>query len=484
MKILNETTAEKRIRPVRVLQFGEGNFLRAFADWMIDIANERGVTNTSVAIVPPRFKENDGTRTLRKQDGLYHVWLEGTENNRPKTESRLITCVADTLSPTSDFKKYENLILSPELRFVVSNTTEAGIRYECDDIMADTPATFPGKVASLLYRRYRHFDGDTSKGLIFLCCELIEDNGTKLREYVLRHAADALLENGFAEWIDKACVFCDTLVDRIVPGFPHESIYNVKDAIGYDDNMVVKGELFHLWAIGGKGYETVRRELPLDRAGLNVLFMPCIKTFRDKKVRILNGSHTALAAIGLLAGHKTVGEAYAHASVQRFINTMVQREVLTVLDGDSDALTRFAADILERFRNPYMRHMLGSIALNSLSKWETRNFPTVRDVWCHGGYHAEFELFGFAALLALYAPRSGFTPDDDTLAIAKINTIWNENHGDTDAIVRRITSGGIFAEDFEAAVPGFSEKAGQYLADIRSAGTMPALESFLRRHNV
>ena len=172
MKSLNSSTIKKPVHPVRMLQFGEGNFLRAFVDWMIDIADEKGVTDMSVAVVSPRFKNNEGIRTLKAQDGIYHVCLEGVENGSPKTESRMITCIADVFSPLDDIKKYEDYVVSPELRFVVSNTTEAGIRYEKDDILSDVPVTFPGKIAAMLYRRYRHFDGDKSKGLIFLCCEL------------------------------------------------------------------------------------------------------------------------------------------------------------------------------------------------------------------------------------------------------------------------------------------------------------------------
>ncbi len=170
MKKLDNSSIERARRPVRVLQFGEGNFLRAFADWMIDIANRKGVTDTDVAVVSPRFKENRGIKTLQNQDGLYHVWLEGIDNGQPLSRPHLVECIADAFSPAADFNRYESHILSPDLRFVISNTTEAGIRYEEDDVMSPTPATFPGKVTSMLYRRFRHFNGDPSKGLIFLCC--------------------------------------------------------------------------------------------------------------------------------------------------------------------------------------------------------------------------------------------------------------------------------------------------------------------------
>lgn len=477
MKPLNGTTVEKRERSVRILQFGEGNFLRAFVDWMVDIANERGVTDTSVAVVSPRFRENAGIRALREQDGMYHVCLEGVENGELKKCSRLVKCIADAFSPATDFERYERYILSPDLRFVVSNTTEAGIRYEADDVLADAPATFPGKITSMLYRRYRHFNGDPEKGLLFLCCELIEDNGSTLREYVLRHAAEAGLEPGFSEWVKTACGFCDTLVDRIVPGFPADNIAEVQAGLGFDDKLVVKGELYHVWAIGGEGAERVRRELPLHEAGLNVLFMPSVKEFRDKKVRILNGSHTGMVPVALQLGCETVLDAFGDADVSRFITGMVRREVLPMIEGDPEELRRFADGILERFLNPSVRHMLKSISLNSLSKWETRNYPTVADFYRRRGATADYELFTFAALLALYAPGSGFEPDDCAAHVEKIREVWND--ADLPATVKTIVSGGIFNADFEHDVPGFSAKVAGFLTDIRRNGMRGALENFL-----
>lgn len=480
IKPLNRQTVAVRPRPVRVLQFGEGNFLRAFVDWQLDIANEKGVINTSVAAIVPRFHDSVAIDILTRQDGLYHVCLEGIENGAPKKETRLVSVISDAFNPGADMERYFRYIESPELRFVVSNTTEAGIRYEPDDVTADAPVTFPGKVTALLHRRYCHFGGDRSKGLFFICCELIENNGSTLREYVLRHAREAAFEEDFINWIDDACVFCDTLVDRIVPGFPKDTIDEIKAEIGYDDNVVVKGELYHIWAIGGKGYEKVREELPLDRAGLHVLFMPSIKSFRDKKVRILNGSHTGLVPIALQLGCETVMDAFNNSDVNRFVNGMVDREVLPMIDEDPAELKTFAAGILERFYNPFIRHMLKSIALNSLSKWEARNFCTLKDNWTKAGRLADYECFTFAALLSLYGPGSGFTPEDTPAHVDHIVSSWNDK--DYAGTVRRILDSDIFIEDFEAAVPGFSARVAEYLADIRTRGMESALRSFLSAH--
>lgn len=241
MKVLNYTTVERASRPVRILQFGEGNFLRAFVDWMVDIANERGVMNTSVAVVPPRFRENASIGRLRAQHGLYHVVLEGIRNGRPERASRLIVCISEVMVPETQPERYEAIITSPDLRFIISNTTEAGIRYEKDDVLSEIPATFPGKITGLLWRRWKHFNGDADKGLIFLCCELIEDNSTTLREFINRHAVVAGLPQAFIDWVNGSCMFADTLVDRIVPGFPADNIDEVKAELQFDDNCVVEG---------------------------------------------------------------------------------------------------------------------------------------------------------------------------------------------------------------------------------------------------
>ena len=480
LKKLSRQTAPYKERPVRVLQFGEGNFLRAFVDWQIDIANEKGVLDTNVAIISPRFDANSAIKRLKTQDGLYHVILEGIENGKPKRETRYISSIADVVAPADEYDRYLNYILSPELRFVVSNTTEAGIRYEADDVMADMPISFPGKVTNMLWKRWKHYNGDASKGLIFLCCELIENNATTLREYVLRHASEADLPMEFQKWVEDSCIFVDTLVDRIVPGFPADTIDEVKAGLGYDDNCVVKGELYHLWAIGGRGWETVKEEFPLDRAGLHALFMPSITAFRDKKVRLLNGSHTGMVPVALQLGCETVMDAFNTPAVNRFVNTMVEREVLPMIDEDPAELKAFADGILERFYNPYIKHYLKSIALNSLSKWEARNFPTVKDNWTRKGELADFELFTFAALLSLYGPGSGFTPDDDAAHLAKINEAWDEN--DFAATVNKILASGIFIEDFEASVPGFGARVAEYLGQIRRDGMQVALDKFMDNH--
>ncbi len=477
-EILNRKTvgAEFSKRPVKVLQFGEGNFLRAFFDWMLQIANEEGVTDMSVAVVSPRFSENQSIKSLQQQEGLYHIVLEGICGGEAVSTVKQIDVIADAFSPAADIGHYKEIIESPELRFVVSNTTEAGIRYEKDPQCCLTSVSFPAKVAAMLYHRFRHFNGDKSKGLIFLCCELIEDNGSTLREYVLRHAVENGFGEDFSRWVDESCVFADTLVDRIVPGYPTDESEVVVERIGYDDKLVVKAELYHIWAIGGRGWEQVQAELPLDKAGLNVLFMPSVKEFRDKKVRVLNGSHTAMAVVALQLGCDTVKSAFDMPLLNNYINTMVETEVLPVIDGEQEELRQFADSILERFYNPYIKHYLKSIALNSLSKWEARNFPTVVDYVSQNGKLPKREVFSFAALMSLYAPDSGFERNDNDAHLQIIDDAWAAG-GTMEDVLKRILSSGIFMADFEATTPGFTALVAKYLADIRKNGMEHALKN-------
>lgn len=477
MKKLNKENVAKVQRPVKVFQFGEGNFLRAFVDWQLDIANEKGVMDAGIAMITPIYQFDRVIDFLKEQDGLYHVVLEGVENGKPKREIRLIKSVMDAFTPAKEPEKWEQYIQSPDVRFIVSNTTEAGIRYEEDDIFAPEPKTFPGKVTQFLYKRWQHFNGDPAKGLIFLCCELIEDNATHLHKYVIKQATDHNLPAEFIAWVDNDCIWCDTLVDRIVPGFPRDNINEIQAEIGFEDNLVDKGEFYHLWAIGGKDYEKVREELPLEKAGLHVLFMPSIKPYRDKKVRILNGSHTGMVPVALQLGCETVMDAFNNAKVNKLINDMVAHEVLPMIDEDPEELKAFAAGILERFYNPYIKHMLSSIALNSLSKWEARNYSTVLDTYNKLGRLAERELFTFAALMTLYSPGSGFTPDDNAEHVEIIRNAWDDN--DYEATIRCIVESPIFIERFEEQVPGFSKKVAEYVADIKTFGMDAALDKFL-----
>lgn len=479
MKPLNATTVDKPQLTEKILQFGEGNFLRAFVDWMIDGANEKGIMSHGIAVVQPIAQGDFVKNIFNQQDSLYHVYLEGIKDKQPVKEISLIKSVTRLLNPYADYKKYEDLFLSVALEFIFSNTTEAGIRYEeGDGIYAEPPASFPAKMTSLLYKRFTKFNGDPTKGLSVVCCELIEDNGSTLRQYILQHATANNLGEAFESWVKNHCFFYDTLVDRIVPGFPKETINEIKAEIGFDDNLVVKGEYFHVWAIGGDS--SIAQKLPLDKAGYNVLFMDDIHDFRAKKVRILNGSHTAMVPVALQLGCETVMEAFSTPEVEQFINKMVATEVLPVINEDPEELKVFAAKILERFYNPYLKHYLKDISLNSLSKWETRDFPTIKDNFTQKNESAKLVTFSFAALLVLYSGKSAataFTPNDTPEFVEFIQSTFNEN--DIKTWVEGIVANKrIWKEDF-TSVPFFASEVVSYVELILTKGMKEALSTLL-----
>ncbi|GAB3425147.1 tagaturonate reductase [Niabella aquatica] len=478
MKPLNKTTVQKPAYPVKIMQFGEGNFLRAFVDWMIDKANNDGILNHGIAMVQP-IAGGEFVRTLfEKQDCLYHVYLEGIKDKQPVKEVALVKSIDSIINPYSDYQKYETLFLSEDLEIIVSNTTEAGIRYEeGDDLNAEPPKSFPAKITALLYKRFRKFNGDLAKGLQIVCCELIEDNGSTLREFVLKYIAANQLGADFEAWVKTACSFYDTLVDRIVPGFPKETINEIKEEIGFDDNLVVKGEYFHVWAIGGDSI--IKEKLPLDKAGLNVLFMDDIRPFRAKKVRILNGAHTAMVPVALQLGCETVMDAFNTPEVEQFINRMVAEEVLPGIGEDPEELKAFAAKILERFYNPYLKHYLKDISLNSLSKWETRDFPTVADNYHKLGKKAKLTTFSLAALLVLYSGQSeiSFTPNDTPEFVELIRAAFNKE--DIKGWVKGIISNDKIWTARLDELPGFAEEVAAGVTAILDKGMKEAVKEAL-----
>jgi tagaturonate reductase len=480
MQPLNSTTVTRTTRRVTVLQFGGGNFLRGFADWMIQRANDVGVLDAGVAVVHATAQPDPAFDLLREQDGLFHVYLEGVRDGVPVREVTRVECVQEVVAAHTEFDRYRELYLRPELRVVLSNTTEAGIVHvEGDDLTAQPPVSFPAKVAALLHDRFRHYDGAADKGLAFVACELIEDNGSTLREYVLRHAEAAGLDEEFAAWVREACSFSDTLVDRIVPGFPRDDIDRIQREIGYADRLVVKGEYFHVWAIGGD--DRVREVLPLDRAGLDVRFMPDIRPFRAQKVRVLNGSHTALSAIGLLLGHESVREAYADPELRTYLDRLVADEVLPTIAGDRAELDAFAAGILERFTNPYLHHRLGDIALNAVAKWRTRNLPVYADR-AGAGAAAPLTAFALAAVLLVqsgHAAVPGFAPADDAEALAVL-AAGPAAVEDGDAWVARAVDRLDLATGLDAAQSGaLLREVGAWVSRILAAGPRVALGDVL-----
>ncbi|GAB3699221.1 tagaturonate reductase [Mariniluteicoccus flavus] len=406
---LDRTTHTVPARPITILQFGSGNFLRGFADWMVQQSNDAGLTDHGIAIAYATHRADRPAEPLVDQDGLFQVCLEGIRDGRAHRRVDLVDAVQTVIDPYADPEAYQEVALSPDLRVVISNTTEAGIVYVEDDLERRPAPSFPAKIAQLLHDRFDSFGGDPAAGLSIVCCELIEDNGTTLRRMVHQHAARAGWGSDFTTWLDEHNEFCDMLVDRIVSGFPADEADAIAAETGWDDRALVKGELFSLWVIGGG--PRLAGLLPLDRLDLGVRFVDRAEVgpFRDKKVRVLNGCHTAMALLGLQLGHETVDQPFGDLDLRAWLQTMIDTEVLPTIDGDAAELREFAAAILERFDNPSLHHRLADISLNSAAKWRSRNLPVVLDRWA-AGEGAPLSVTSLAALLVLYA-RGAANPD-------------------------------------------------------------------------
>lgn len=426
MKSLNRTNIYVPTRPIKVLQFGEGNFLRGFVDWMIDLMNEKTDFNGDVQIVQP-IAQGLG-KLINKQEGLFHVKLEGIQAGDLVQESRLITCVRGVNNPFENYHEYLKLGENEDLKLVVSNTTEAGITFDSNDKSFDSlPLTFPGKLTALLYHRFKTFSGNPTKGLVIIPCELIDKNGIQLKSTVLDYAKLWDLPVSFNNWINDHNVFCNTLVDRIVPGFPKENIKEIQNELGYEDNLVVMAEPFHFWVI--EGPEDLQDIFPASKAGLQVKFVQDQSPYRTRKVRILNGAHTALVPVAFLNGFRTVREAVEDNSVGKFIKETIYNEIIPTLDLPKEELEQFASDVLDRFRNPFIHHELISISLNSVSKFKVRVLPSLLEYQTKTGNWPKNLTKSLSALIKFYSGKTGqesIPLKDDAPVLEFFKKIWQE----------------------------------------------------------
>ncbi len=389
---------KKTKRVERVIQFGEGGFLRGFCDWMLQLVNEQTDWNGSVVVVQPI--ERGMCHILQEQDCMYTHVIRGVEG----VDTKQIDVISRCVNPYEDYEAYLALAENPDFRFVISNTTEAGISYAEEDRLEDRPQkSFPAKVTALLKRR---FDLGLP-GFIFLPCELIDRNGDTLKELVLRYAGEWGLGTDFQAFVENENVFCNTLVDRINTGFPRGEDLN----LGYEDNLLNTSEYFHLWVIEGPADKVL--EIPFDKTGLNVIVTDDMTMYRTRKVRILNGAHTAMIPYALLRGVETVGECMEDETMSTFVKACVYEEIIPTLDLPEQELLSYADSVFERFANPYIRHFCASIALNSVSKFKVRVLPSLLEYIKRCGRMPEKLLFSFARLIEFY--KNGEPNDDEAV---------------------------------------------------------------------
>lgn len=400
MKPLHRTNIPSdKTRPLKIVQFGTGNFLRGFADWMVDLLNEKVDFNGDIQMVQVHSRKP--AAGINAQEGLYHVLTRGFQKGQTIEEDRLIRCVRGAINPYIDYPAFLALGNEPELKFVFSNTTEAGIYFEENDKDRTlTPDAFPGKLAAMLYQRFTHFKGDPEKGLVILPCELVEANGDKLKENVLRYVNLWDLPGSFENWLVKYNYFCNTLVDRIVPGFPVEAAPKIQQQLGFRDEQLVMAEPFHFWAIQGPDW--LPEVFPVDKLKLNVKFVDDLSPFRTRKVRILNGAHTSMVPVAYLNGQRLVKEALDDPITSQFVEKTIFEEIIPSMDLSPDLVEPFAADVLDRFRNPFIKHKLMDISLNSIAKWKVRVLPSLLEYIQKKDQLPPNLCKAFAALLVFY----------------------------------------------------------------------------------
>ncbi len=388
----------------KIIQFGEGGFLRGFVDWIIQLTNESSDFNAGVVVVQPI--EKGMCKMLEAQGCKYTHVMRGLRDGVPTVDKKYIDVITRTVEPYADFESYLSLADDANFRFVVSNTTESGIAFNADDTVDAAPAvTFPAKVTLLLKRRYEN----KLPGFIFLPCELIDKNGATLKKYVLEYIKLWGMSDDFAAWVEKENIFCNTLVDRIVTGYPRDE----KIDVGYEDNMLNTSELFHLWVIEGPA--EIVKEFPFDKAGLNIIVTDNLERYRTRKVRILNGAHTAMIPYAMLEGLETVGDCMEDENMSNFVKKCVYDEIIPTLDLPEAELKDYADNVFERFKNPYIKHLCASISLNSVSKFKVRVLPSILEYIKRYNKMPENLLVSFGKLIKFY--KEG-TPNDDEKVMA------------------------------------------------------------------
>lgn len=477
--------------PERVLQFGEGNFLRAFADYWFDMANEKAGWNGKCVLVQPIAQGL--TQLINRQEGLYTLYLRGRQNGEKVDAKRVISSVSRCLNPyeKQDYDAMMDVAAGEALEYIVSNTTEAGIVYDPSCRLEDCPpASFPAKLTQVLLHRWRA----GRPGVVVLSCELIDNNGKELLRCVNQYIKQWGLEEGFARWVNGDCTFCSTLVDRIVPGRIRDAAEaaRLEDENGYRDALIDVGEVFGVWNI--EGPEWLAEKLPFRAAGLNCPVVPDVTPYKKRKVRILNGAPTGFVPGAYLAGYDIVRDCMQDDVILGFMNRMLHEEVIPTLPLDRQDLEAFAAAVQDRFNNPFINHELMSITLNSTSKWRARNMPSLLEYAQTAGKLPPCLAMSFAAYIAFYSsdiqalteqglvcrrPKGNeYTVSDDRWVLE----FYYSRRGVSDETLVHdvMTNEKMWGQDL-TLVPGFEQAAAENLRRIRTEGARAAFAACLAR---
>ena len=473
--------------PERVLQFGEGNFLRAFVDYLIDMMNEKADFNSKVVLCQPIAPGL--ADMINEQEGLYTLFLRGFENGKKVNDKRVISCVSRCLNPYKDYDAVLACAKNPDLRFIACNTTEAGITYDPACSFTDVPAdSYPGKLTQFLYKRFETFGKEPGKGFVILSCELIDNNGKELEKCVLQYAEKWKLGEEFTSWIKQENIFCSTLVDRIVTGYPRNEAASICEELGYQDNIIDTGEVFGFWVI--EGPESLKKELPFEKAGLPVLITDDHKPYKQRKVRILNGAHTSFVLGAYLAGQDIVRDCMEDEVICGFMNKTIYDEIIPTLTLPREELMSFAASVTERFKNPFIDHALLAISLNSTSKWKARVMPSLKGYIANTGRLPECITASFAFYIAFYRgtelTEEGLTaarPAGNEYTVKDDRPIlqfyYDHRNDDVKTLVHAVCVNEEFWGEDLSAIAGFEDAVAGYVAAIEEKGAYEVMKSCL-----
>lgn len=469
--------------PERVLQFGEGNFLRAFVDYFIDMMNEKAGFHSKVVLCQPIAPGL--ADMINEQEGLYTLFLRGFENGQKVNAKRVISCVSRCLNPYKDFDALMDCASNPDLRFIACNTTEAGIVYDPSCQFTDKPAnSYPGKLTQFMYKRFEVFGKEAGKGFVILSCELIDNNGKELERCVMEYAKQWNLGEEFMKWLQEENIFCSTLVDRIVTGYPRAEAASICEQLGYQDNILNTGEIFGFWVI--EGPQSLKKELPFEEAGLPVLITDDHKPYKQRKVRILNGAHTSMVLGAYKAGQDIVRNCMEDDVICGFMNKTIYDEIIPTLTLPKEELEGFAASVTERFKNPFIDHALLSISLNSTSKWKARVMPSLKGYVEKTGTLPKCITASFAFYIDFY--RGVRLEESGLIGVRGDNeyTISDDRpvlefflaHKDDDAAALAhavCTNTAFWGEDL-SLLPGFEEAVAGYLKACEEKGTYEVMK--------
>jgi len=473
--------------PERVLQFGEGNFLRAFVDYFIDVMNEKVDFNTKVVVCQPIA--SGLTDIINQQEGLYTLCARGFQEQKEVSETRVISCISRCLNPYQDYQAVLACADNPNLRFITCNTTEAGIVYDDSCRFEDNPATsFPGKLTRLLYRRFQKFGKESGKGFIVLACELIDNNGKELEACVHKYAKQWNLGEEFIAWLTAENIFCSTLVDRIVTGYPRSEAENLNQTFGYTDQLIVTGEIFAFWVI--EGPPLIEKEFPAKKAGLPVLVTPDHTPYKQRKVRILNGAHTAFVLGAYLAGQDIVRDCMYDEVIAGFMNRTIYDEIIPTLDLPKEELNNFAATVEERYKNPFIDHELLSITLNSTSKWRARVLPSLKEYVNRKGTLPACLVASFAFYIAFFQGHTlteggliGSRTGNDYIIkdeLPILQFFHDNQHLSPAELVQKVSTNESFWGEDLGKIAGFEEAVTEYLVAFHNDGAYEVMRKLAK----